>query len=242
MCPPLIHKLTNGQNCLLVLLIYMQYLTLNAPITTAVDHNFLLLLFFFFSEKTILYISCELSAKQTIHMKSAKQTIHMKYQDLFSLKKKKNLECGLLKILLGPLRVKLCHSLANWITTVLSTSLEKTFLFCLAFYLEWKYFVLTDHILSETICLFCFCVLFSNMCAKIKFMAKNWYDLCNFFSLLKWFFFFFFLFKKFFFFTFHCWIWITGVSQWYCENFRKNWISRTMKICLQVITTLQISA
>ena len=54
--------------------------------------------------------------------------------------------------------------------------------FCLAFYLKWKHFVLIDYILSETICLFCFCVLFSNMYPKIKFIAKNWSDLCNFFS------------------------------------------------------------
>ena len=66
-------------------------------------------------------------------------------------------------------------------STVLSTSLGKTF-FCLAFYLKWKYFVLIDNILSETICLFCFCVLFSNMYPKIKFIAKNWSDLCNFYS------------------------------------------------------------
>ena len=45
--------------------------------------------------------------------------------------------------------------------------------FCLAFYFKWKYFVLNDHILSETICLFCFCVLFSNMYPKIKFIAKK---------------------------------------------------------------------
>ena len=53
---------------------------------------------------------------------------------------------------------------------------------CLAFYLKWKYFVLIDYMLSETICLFCFCVLFSNMYPKIKFIAKNWSDLCNFYS------------------------------------------------------------
>ena len=39
-----------------------------------------------------------------------------------------------------------------------------------------------DHILSETICLFCFCILFSNFYSKNKFMAKNWSDLCNFYS------------------------------------------------------------
>ena len=54
--------------------------------------------------------------------------------------------------------------------------------FYLAFYLKWKYIVLIDYILSETICLFCFWVLFSNMYPKIKFIAKNWSDLCNFCS------------------------------------------------------------
>ena len=54
--------------------------------------------------------------------------------------------------------------------------------FCLAFSLKWKYFVLIDHILSEIICLFCFCVLFSNIYPKIKFIAKNWSDPCNFYS------------------------------------------------------------
>ena len=54
--------------------------------------------------------------------------------------------------------------------------------FCLAFYLECKYFVLIEYILSETICLFCFCVLLSNMYPKIKFIAKHWSDLCNFYS------------------------------------------------------------
>ena len=39
-----------------------------------------------------------------------------------------------------------------------------------------------DHILSETIFLFCFCVLFSNMHPKVKFTAKNWSDVCNFYS------------------------------------------------------------
>ena len=36
--------------------------------------------------------------------------------------------------------------------------------------------------LSETICLLCFCVLFSNIYTKIKFAAKSWSDLCNFYS------------------------------------------------------------
>ena len=66
------------------------------------------------------------------------------------------------------------------VVTVLSTSVGKTFFAWR--YLKWKYFVLIDNILSETICLFCFCVLFSNMYPKIKFIAKNWSDLCNFYS------------------------------------------------------------
>ena len=41
--------------------------------------------------------------------------------------------------------------------------------FCLVFYFKRKYFILLDHILSETICLFCFCVLFSNIYTIIKF-------------------------------------------------------------------------
>ena len=59
--------------------------------------------------------------------------------------------------------------------TVFSTSLGKTFFFfffCLAFYLKRNYFVLIDHILSEIICLFCFCVLFSNMYPKLNLSPK----------------------------------------------------------------------
>ena len=67
-------------------------LTLKAPVTTAADEIFFYF-FFIFSEKTSLDISCELSAKQTIHMKC---------QDLFSLKnKRKNFECRLLKFCLA---------------------------------------------------------------------------------------------------------------------------------------------
>ena len=61
--------------------------------------------------------------------------------------------------------------------------------FCFTFYFEWKYFVLIDHILSETICLFCFCVLFSNMYPNINFRAKNWSDLCNLYNKVIFFFF-----------------------------------------------------
>ena len=38
---------------------------------------------------------------------------------------------------------------------------------------------LTDYILSETICLFYFCVLLPNIYTKIKFTAKSCPDLCN---------------------------------------------------------------
>ena len=61
-------------------------------------------------------------------------------------------------------------------------NISQTDFFCLVFYLKWNYFVLIDHILSKNICLFCFCVLFSKMYPKIKFMAKNWSDLCNFYN------------------------------------------------------------
>ena len=53
---------------------------------------------------------------------------------------------------------------------------------CLSFYLKWNYFVQNVHTLSETICLFCFYILFSNMFPKIKFMSKTWSNLCNFYS------------------------------------------------------------
>ena len=54
--------------------------------------------------------------------------------------------------------------------------------FCFAFYFKWKYFVLIYHILSETICPLCFCLLCSNIYIKIKVTAKSWSDLCNFYS------------------------------------------------------------
>ena len=72
--------------------------TLKAPVTTAADDK-VFIYFFYFSEKTSLDISCELSAWQMIHMKC---------QDLVSLKnkKKKKLECRLQQILFGALRLK----------------------------------------------------------------------------------------------------------------------------------------
>ena len=59
--------------------------------------------------------------------------------------------------------------------------LEKRFFFAWRFILN-ETFVLIDHILSKTICRFSFCVLFSNMYPKIKFIAKHWSNLCNFYS------------------------------------------------------------
>ena len=68
------------------------------------NHNCSRRHFFYFSKKTSLDISSESSAWQTIHMKC---------QDLFSLKKNKNIciyiECHLLQILLGTLRVNDFH-------------------------------------------------------------------------------------------------------------------------------------
>ena len=52
--------------------------------------------FFYFSEKTSLDFSCELSAQQTIHMKS---------QDLFSLKNKKKIKMLSVAVVVGILRI-----------------------------------------------------------------------------------------------------------------------------------------
>ena len=53
--------------------------------------------FYYFLEETSLDISCELSAKQTIHMKC---------QDLFSLKKKIKKKLSSAAVVIGALRVK----------------------------------------------------------------------------------------------------------------------------------------
>ena len=63
-------------------------------------------------------------------------------------------------------------SVILWNSTGLSTSFEKTF-FCSALYSKWKCSILINHILSETICLFCFCALFSNIYCKINFTTQN---------------------------------------------------------------------
>ena len=78
-------------------------------------------------------------------------------------------------------RVKLSYEQANLSNYCpFDTSLKE--IFCLAFYFKWKCFVLIDYILSETICLSYFCVLFSNIYPKFKFTPNNWSDLWNFLS------------------------------------------------------------
>ena len=72
------------------------------------------------------------------------------------------------------------QSFNNTLTNCCPFDISWKDVFCLAFYFKWTSFVLTDHILSETICLFYFCVLFSNIYTKIKFTAKSWSDLYNF--------------------------------------------------------------
>ena len=69
--------------------------------------------------------------------------------------------------------------------------------FFLAFYFKGKHCVLNDHIISETICVFCFCVLFSNIYPKIKFTAQNWSYLYNFILKALFLFFYFCLIKYF---------------------------------------------
>ena len=65
--------------------------------------TFIFLFFFILSEETSIDISCELSAKQMIHMKC---------QDLFSLKKKKKKEMSSAAVVIGALRV---NSLGRYI-------------------------------------------------------------------------------------------------------------------------------
>ena len=63
------------------MMVFKGVLTLKAPSKLCSRrHSILFFYFFYFSEKTSLEISCELSAKQMIHMKS---------EDLFSLKNRK---------------------------------------------------------------------------------------------------------------------------------------------------------
>ena len=73
---------------------------------------------------------------------------------------------------------KLCSLLPDY-RNYCPFDISRKDVFCLAFYFKGKYFVQIDHILSETICLFCFCVSFSNIYSKIK---KNSRPKCNFYS------------------------------------------------------------
>ena len=108
---------------------------------------------------------------------------------------------------------------------------------CLAFYFKWKYFVLVDvHILSETIYLLCFCVLFSNIYAKINVTAKSWADLCNFCSKeIFWNF----VWENIFYFS------LLNLNYWCFTTilwkFQKNWTSGTCWKSGSKLPTLQIS-
>ena len=108
--------------------------------------------------------------------------------------------------------------------------------FCLAFYFEWKYFVLVDHIQSEFICLFCFSVLLSNIYSN-KFTAKNWSDLCNFYSKVI---FWSFCLRKYFYFS------LLNLNYWCFTTilwkFQKNWTSGTCWKSASKLPILQISA
>ena len=110
--------------------------------------------------------------------------------------------------------------------------------FCLAFYFKWKYFVLVDHILSETICLLCFCVLFSNIYTKNKVSAKSWSDLCNFYSKVI-FFLNFFLENSFYFSLLNLNLWRFTTMLW---KIQKNWTSGTCWKFGSKLPTLQNSA
>ena len=104
--------------------------------------------------------------------------------------------------------------------------------FCLTFY-----FILNDNILfwltisyQISICLFCFCFLFSNIYSKIKFTIKYWSNLWNFYTKV----FFGEILSKKIFFTFLCWIGFIDVSQQFCENVKKIEQADFVEICLQV--------
>ena len=90
-------------------------------------------------------------------------------------------------------------------------SLRKAFFFCLPSCFKRKHFVLIEHILSETICLFWFlssCPIFT---VKLHIQPKKWsYLLCKFYSKVI------FGLRKYFLFFF------AHISQQYCKNFRKN--------------------
>ena len=83
--------------------------------------------------------------------------------------------------------------------------------FCLAFWLTTSY--QKPFVFSVSLCSF------SNIYPKIKFTPNNWSDLRNFYSKAL---FGNFCLKYYYFFFFFCWIWITDVSQQYCENVRKK--------------------
>ena len=107
-------------------------------------------------------------------------------------------------------------------------------IFCLAFYFKWKYFVLIDHISSETIrfsfSVFCSQILTQKLNLWPKIGPAYAISIVKGFSVI-----FVQVFFFFFFFTFLCWNWIINVSQQYCENFTKKMNKQNLlKICLSV--------
>ena len=109
--------------------------------------------------------------------------------------------------------------------------------FCLAFYFKWKYFVLIDHILSENICLFCFCVLFSNIYTKMNLRPKV--GLTYAISVVKWFFGIFVLENMFYFSLLTFNDWCSTTILW---KFQKIWTRETCWKSGSKLPTLQISA
>ena len=103
---------------------------------------------------------------------------------------------------------------------------------CLAFDFKGEYIVLIDHILSETICLFCFCVLFSNIYPYIKFTKfTTEIGLTYAVSIVKWWGFF--CLRKYrlvFFAAFKLWIFDNSIVK-ISENMNKR---NMLKICLQI--------
>ena len=109
--------------------------------------------------------------------------------------------------------------------------------FCLAFYLKWKYFVLIDYILWETIWLFSFCVC-SQMCTlKLNLLPKV--GMTYAISIVKWFFEIFVLVNIFYFPLLNLNYWCFKTILW---KFQKNWTSKTCWKSASKLPTLQISA
>ena len=115
-------------------------------------------------------------------------------------------------------QILLLHSRRVNVSYCAFDSIRK-YVICLAFYFTWNWYVLTDHIVSETIYLFFTVSVFCWQICTLKLNLRPKMCLTYAISIVKWFFFKF-LSKKISF-TFLCWIWIIDVSQQYREIFRK---------------------